>query len=205
MTSLEPWPKQERRGLLKHQAARQRVRHRTRNIRRRYSGQRCQRLSDAVPRLVRSFPTRTCHTTAQRLSQASPVLQRNLLNAVHPRRLCWNASLRQSSDHSLLTLNSRAMSHVDADGQAGRPRSVTARACSSSSLQRKRCRAVYAGIQLWAIVHTVCHFALCAGVCICIALQVRLTRSSGRCCGNLGSSCSDRGLLISTGIKGPAC
>ena len=59
-----------------------------------------------------------------------------------------------------LTLNSRAMSHVDADGQAGRLRSVTARACSSSSLQRKRCRAVYAGIQLWAIVHTVCHFAL---------------------------------------------
>ena len=99
------------------------------------------------------------------------------------------------------------MSHVDADGQAGRPRSVTARACSSSSLQRKRCRAVYAGIQLWAIVHTVCHFALCAGVCICIALQVRLTRSSGRCCGNLGSSCSDRGLLISTGrvLRANAC
>ena len=94
LASLEPWPKQEHRGLLKRQAARQRVRHRTRNIRRRYSGQRCQRLSDAVPRLVRSFPTRTCHTTAQRLSQASPVLQRDLLNEVHPRRLCWNSSLR---------------------------------------------------------------------------------------------------------------
>ena len=185
MASLEPWPKQEHRGLLKRQAARQRVRHRTSNIRRRYSGQRCQRLSDAVPRLVRSFPTCTCHTTAQRLSQASPVLQRNLLNAVHPRRLCWNASLRQSSDHSLLTLKSRAVSHVDADGQGGRLRSVTARACSSSSLRRKRCRVVYTGFQLWALVHTVCHFALCAAVCICIALQVRLTRSSRRCSGSV--------------------